>query len=40
MPDLAPQYGNLVKFQEAISFYRQKIKIATDSWRDLQGLIH
>lgn len=40
MPDLAPQYGNLVKFQEAISLYRQKIKIATDSWRDLQGMIH
>ena len=40
MPDLTPKYGDLVKFQEAISFYRQKILIPTESWRDLQGLIH
>lgn len=37
---LSPKYGDLVKFQEAISFYRQKILIPTESWRDLQGLIH
>lgn len=40
MPDLSPQYGNLVKFREAISFVRKKILIPTAQWDDLKGLIH
>ena len=36
----APQYGDLVKFKEAISHFKDKIKLTSESYRDLQGLIH
>ncbi|WP_419147566.1 phage minor head protein [Pseudoalteromonas 'SMAR'] len=40
MPDLSPQYGRIVKFEEAISNLKQKIQIPTESYKDLQGHIH
>ncbi|MCQ8881442.1 hypothetical protein NQS96_06435 [Pseudoalteromonas shioyasakiensis] len=36
----APQYGDLVKFKEAISHFQDKIKLTSESYKDLQGLIH
>ncbi|MGO2349828.1 phage head morphogenesis protein [Pseudoalteromonas nigrifaciens] len=36
----APQYGDLVKFKEAISHFKDKIKLTSESYKDLQGLIH
>lgn len=36
----APQYGDLVKFKEAISYFQDKIKLTSESYKDLQGLIH
>ncbi|ATG77617.1 MULTISPECIES: phage minor head protein [Pseudoalteromonas] len=37
---LAPQYGDLVKFKEAIYHFKDKIKLTSESYKDLQGLIH
>lgn len=36
----APQYGDLVKFKEAISHFKDKIKLTSESYKDLQGLVH
>lgn len=40
MPGLTPQYGDLVKFKEAISHLKSKIQIPTAQWNDLLGQIH
>lgn len=40
MSNLAPQYGDLVKFKEAISHIKSKIQIPTSHWDDLLGQIH
>lgn len=40
MPGLTPQYGDLVKFKEAISHLKSKIQIPTSHWDDLLGQIH
>ncbi|BDF94276.1 phage minor head protein [Pseudoalteromonas sp. KAN5] len=36
----APQYGDLVKFKEATSHFKDKIKLTSESYKDLQGLVH
>jgi len=36
----APQYGDLVKFKEANTHFKDKIKLTSESYKDLQGLIH
>ena len=36
----AAQYGGLVKFKEAISHFRDKVKLTSESYKDLQGFIH
>ncbi|KZN39809.1 phage minor head protein [Pseudoalteromonas luteoviolacea] len=40
MPDTTPQYGQLVKFDEAISNLKSKVQIPTESYKDLLGHIH
>lgn len=40
MDKLSPQYGKLVKFKEAIAFFKQKVALPSDSYRDLRGSIH
>lgn len=40
MSNLTPQYGDLVKFKEAISHLKSKIQIPTSHWDDLLGQIH
>ncbi|MBQ4840147.1 phage head morphogenesis protein [Pseudoalteromonas luteoviolacea] len=40
MSDTQPQYGQLVKFDEAISNLKSKVQIPTESYKDLLGHIH
>ncbi|NRA61197.1 MAG: phage head morphogenesis protein [Psychrobium sp.] len=38
--NVTPQYGHLVKFEEAISFFLQKTQLTTEQWHELKGHIH
>ncbi|WP_052262289.1 phage minor head protein [Pseudoalteromonas luteoviolacea] len=40
MSDTTPQYGQLVKFDEAISNLKSKVQIPSESYKDLLGHIH
>ncbi|KZN30048.1 hypothetical protein N480_03640 [Pseudoalteromonas luteoviolacea S2607] len=40
MSDIPSQYGQLVKFDEAISNLKSKVQIPTESYKDLLGHIH
>ncbi|MBQ4864420.1 phage head morphogenesis protein [Pseudoalteromonas sp. MMG013] len=37
---ISPKYGQLIQFDEAISHFKQKIQIPTESYKDLRGHIH
>ncbi|OHU85489.1 MULTISPECIES: phage minor head protein [Pseudoalteromonas] len=37
---VSPQYGRIIKFDEAVSHLKQKIQIPTESYKDLLGHIH
>ncbi|KZN30090.1 hypothetical protein N480_03865 [Pseudoalteromonas luteoviolacea S2607] len=40
MSDIPSQYGQIVKFDEAISHLKSKVQIPTESYKDLLGHIH